>query len=322
MNKEGNAFSGNFGKKRSLVQRKTTTAIKNNVENKQTNQINLVKTTSKSLVKDKQINIPIFIKAASKTDDPFWKTKLLEAYKGIFPRFFSYKNQYLIYQEVDTKNTITMFVPNDPEGAKDTLISFFQDYGKIYPPSYENYQPISNQEQKKTLTWSDYKKKDKEHMIFFYIDNLKNKMKLDNNQYDDLYNLIIQGIETKKVLNKTNIIVDNYNRITEIKGLLYDPVNKIFYLDSKLVPKITKKKKSVNKIHDSTELDFHKNEKPFLMQKWKKYLEVIEKEHKKNKSSGIYTDINTEKNSLIESVCDDYDDYESVTETESMSIYI
>jgi hypothetical protein len=55
------------------------------------------------------------------------------------------------------------------------------------------------------------------------------------------------------------------------------------------------------------------------MQKWKKYLEVIEKEHKKTRSTSGYTDANTEKNSLVESAYDDYDEFDSITETESTS---
>lgn len=232
------------------------------------------------------------------TGDTFWKRKLNEASLGIFPKFFSYKDGSLIYTIGKTKaDTQYKELSQDPKISCEIFISFLKDKGKILSPSdTQNLVQIEEiPEESKPRIWAIYKKKDKEHMIDLYIEQMKKSLSLSDIESNELYRRILEGLnagvfkgksikESKNMKSKTlkeiqddeHIIVDSDNRILLIKGINFSSKSRKFTFDEKLEKQIRPKRSHKENVPIN-----YKRSNNIISSRWKKYLEILDKNQKK-----------------------------------------
>ena len=233
--------------------------------------------TNVSNIQEKQNSfLSIFKESIRYTDDIFWKNKLMDASRGVFPKFFSYKDGELIYGknklELDIKH-----ISNDPKIAVNDFISFLKEKEKIYSSSDIQNMNIEDKfnEPLKIKTWADYKKKDREHMIDFYIEKMERLMKLNDKEIDELKRKILEGIDMK-IFDKNNILVDKDNCITKIEGLCMTK-DRSFIISKSLIDKC-----QIKKPKESSNNSKYIKDKTQFLQKWKKYIETLDKSYKKS----------------------------------------
>lgn len=216
----------------------------------------------------KEIINPIFAECAKITEDNFWVEKFNLAAVGKFPANFYYHDNTLTYRK-GAKNNKIVLSSNIGEAAF-AFMNFLRTNKSIFSPSDEqstldtqfNRVSLSNVE---TLTWEIASKKIKECLISYFIVDMTTMMNLTLDQTNQLREIIQTGIFLN-LFDKNNITLNN-NRIFSISGLLYDPVNKIFYIDPNLAPSTTRtytKKKVTNNAPKDTIPQFDI--------KWQKYI--------------------------------------------------
>lgn len=256
------------------------------------------KTVARPTVVKKEENkdslIPIFKEAIKSCEDPFWRNKLMDASRGIFPKFFSYKDGELIYGKNKTEMQIKR-ISNNPVEAANNFIQFMKETEKIFSPADIQNMSISEKfdEPLKLKTWADYKKKDREHMIDFYIESMEKLMKLNQDELEDLKRKILEGIELK-IFDKTNIIIDKDNRIVKIEGLGMTK-DRSFIISKSLMDKSIIKKPKEN-----SNSSRYVRDKTQFYQKWKKYIETLDKSYRKSNCGGMLSDsASEEENKLI-----------------------
>lgn len=231
-------------------------------------------TTTKSRKSKAQVVIsnPLFTECATLTTDPFWVSIFTQAAIGKFPRGFSYKENILTYKR--GVKTSSIEVPPEAHLAKDTCIMFF---GKMAGILSESDQERTRQEYDrrmlekvalKSCAWTDIKKKKiRDLLIGTFVQDISRIFELTDKEEDQLSTIVSIGFLLGYFQGK-NVAFEN-GRITAIHGLMYDPNNRIFYLDSSLVPKVTKSSKSKKTDEEGKNLSF--------LNLWTKFLESLEK---------------------------------------------
>ena len=134
------------------------------------------------------------------------------------------------------------------------------------------------------LTWEIASKKIKECLISYFIVDMTTMMNLTPDQSNQLRQIIQVGIFSN-LFDKHNIILNN-NRIFSIGGLLYDPQNKIFYIDPNLVPSTSRsypKKKIMSNMPKDTIPQFNIKWEKYI----NKYIEQIDKQYFLQSSSVV-----------------------------------
>lgn len=241
-------------------------------------QRNISKTTVKK--EPEKIHFDIFKKFSEETDNTFWKELFDNASKGKFPKFFFYKDGCLTYANNQKKQLDVFCLTKCDDIELNDIIEFMVKNG-ILPPEDEIdkiEEIVTNCSfETKIRNWGDYKKKDKDHMIEFYIEEMSKSMRLTYVQRNSLNSKILEGIQLG-IFNKNNIFVDKDNRISKIDGLFFSKKVNEFVIDPNLKKNVQKKKKDINSIR-SDDSSYSTNNTLFT--KWKKLLENYEKSYKK-----------------------------------------
>lgn len=174
----------------------------------------------------------VFEECAKLTTDPFWKDVLTKCSYNKFPSGFMYKEGCLTHRR--GKRISKIYLPSTPEEALETTTLFFrekdhicsdQDRDKEEEYLAENVLPLPPIED-----WSQLKKKKKllEVVLNEYIRGVIKNNGLGAGEKDQLTTILnialIQGY-----FNDETVSVSE-NRISEIKGLVYDPQSRLFSL--------------------------------------------------------------------------------------------
>ena len=231
-------------------------------------------------IKIKEIVNEIFVECAKITDDPFWVEKFNAAAIGKFPTNFYYHDGTLIYKK-GAKNNKIILSSNIQESAY-AFINFLRVNKSIFSPLDEQstidtqYDRINSSSNNETLTWEIASKKIKECLISYFVVDMTTMMNLTQYQSNQLRQIIQKGIFSN-LFDKHNITLKN-NRIFSIGGLLYDPQNSLFYIDSNLVSSTNRscsKKKTVNNIPKDTIPQFNIKWDKYI----NKYVEQMDKQY-------------------------------------------
>lgn len=222
----------------------------------------------------------VFQECAAMISDPFWSSIFQQASIGKFPRKFSYRDRLLIYKR--GSKVQTMEVPHTPEEAITACIEFFKKYGGIFSETdqeiarTEHSLRMEHEETKVSLTWSSATKNVQKILVDSFVDSLRKTCSLNKEEEINLRNRINVGI-ILGYFNKDNIVVEN-NDIVEIKGLLFDDVNRIFDIDPRIVPRISKstKKKEINPSPEPRDYSRPKQGMTPMI-KWMKMIDEIDK---------------------------------------------
>ena len=225
----------------------------------------------------KDIIYKIFDDCAVVTEDKFWAEKFNNAAIGKFPPKFSFNDGLLIFKK--GAKCLTLEVSNNPYEASNACIQFFHTNGGIFSEldernsaelQYERTREALNQE---PLTWGNANKKVQENILCYYIENMKNLMKLEKSEAEELRQVIQLGIVSKH-FGKHNINIEN-NRIHSITGLLWNAEARTFYIDPNIKPVTSRtyERKANNQINEPSEKDTI----PQFGSEWDKYLDIINK---------------------------------------------
>ena len=234
-------------------------------------------TTTKSRKSKAQVVIsnPLFTECATLTTDPFWISIFTQAAIGKFPRGFSYKENILTYKRGVKISSIE--VPTEATLAKDACIMFFGKMAGLLSESdqertrHEYDQRMLEKVALKSCTWSDIKKKKiRDLLIGTFVQDISRIFELTDKEDDQLSTIVSIGFLLGHFQGK-NVAFEN-GRITAIHGLMYDPNNRIFYLDASLVPKVTKSSKS-----KKTDEEGKEGKNLSFLNLWVKFLDNLEK---------------------------------------------
>lgn len=284
-----------------------------NIRSKTTFNSNFSSIKGKVPSKSKETSFSIFIlKECSKhTSDPFWKKKLNEASIGIFPKFFSYKNGSLIFSN-GKDNVETVELSNDPIESCKIFINFLKKCGKMFSPTeINNLVEIEIPEEPQIKLWSTYKKKDKEHMIDMYVEQVKLSLSLSDSEENELFRKILEGLNAgafkgktlkdiagkniKDIQNEESIIIDSDNRIVNIKGINFSSKTRKFTFDEKIEKQIVSKFSHKENVPIN-----YKKTTNLISSRWKKYLEILDKNKKRQETIIVNIEEETSDNSDID----------------------
>jgi len=229
----------------------------------------------------KEIVNEIFVDCAKVTEDPFWVERFNLAAIGKFPTNIYYHDNTLTYKKGAKNNKIIL--SSNIRDAATAFIDFLRINKSIFSPLDEQstldqeFNRINSSSNTEILTWQTASKKIKECLISHFIIDMGVLMNLTTEQSNQLRQVIQTGIFSN-LFDKNNITLNN-NRIFSIGGLLYDPDNKIFYIDPNLTPSSVhsySKKKTLNN-------NVPKDTIPQFNTKWNKYInkyvEQIDKQY-------------------------------------------
>ena len=237
-------------------------------------------TAKSKKTKVKEIVNEIFVECAKVTEDPVWVEKFNLAAIGKFPTNFYYHDNTLTYKK-GAKNTKIILSSNIRDAAL-SFINFLRVNKSIFSPLDEQstlnleFDRINSAPNTEVLTWELVTKKIKECLISHFIIDMTRMMNLLPDQSNQLRKIIQTGIFSN-LFDKNNIMLKN-DRIFSIGGLLYDPENKIFYIDPSLVPSTNRsypKKKVVNNMPKDTIPQFNAKWDRYI----NKYVEQIDKQY-------------------------------------------
>ena len=256
----------------------------------------VVALTAKSKkTKVKEIINEIFVECAKVTEDPFWVEKFNLAAIGKFPTNFYYHDNTLTYKKGAKTNKVIL--SSNIRDAALSFMNFLRVNKSIFSPLDEQstlnqeFDRINSSLNTEILTWEIATKKIKECLISHFIIDMTRMMNLLPDQSNQLRQIIQTGIFSN-LFDKNNIILKN-DRIFSIGSLLYDPQNKIFYIDSNLVPSTNRsypKKKATNNMPKDTIPQFNIKWDKYI----NKYVEQIDKQYFLQSSSTTISTIDTD----------------------------
>lgn len=183
----------------------------------------------------KKIINPIFIDLSEQTSDTYWQHIFENCAYGKFPKGkgVGYKNGELKVKKGN--DTTTIVLPDDNiDKCFKLVLNIFQNIAGMKSKKDES-QRIKNIQDKiddisdsNIDTWNKIKKKKiREKILLLYTINLKNKLKLSDDETASLYTLLTQNIQNN-VINNEDIHM-NDGHITYICNLKYDPTRRYFY---------------------------------------------------------------------------------------------
>jgi hypothetical protein len=214
--------------------------------------------------------------------DEFWIEKFNKASLNKFPPFFSYSDG-ILYNKREKKEYSLDLTQIEPEDLNNSIIEFFHKYGNIY--SNDDINNVKNntesessddeeeEEEDKEEVWTEFSKKNQMNMIYYYVDKISKKMKLSNNESEQMKQLILLNI-SNKIFNKSNIIVKD-SKIVEFTELFWDKTNREFYVNPALKVKAVKITRSLNKDIDY-KVKYDVNRIPYFLAEWEKYCQYLE----------------------------------------------
>lgn len=229
----------------------------------------------------KDVTNKIFAEYMEIIDDAFWIEKFKNASMGKFPSKFTYKDDTLFYKK-GTKSSSLELPKNKIEGVN-ACMEFFRIHGGIFSPidlqkAAEQQQKRANETPQQELSWGTANKKMQECLLSYYVLSMKDIMKLNNTEMEQLRQTINLGI-INKFFGKHNIEVKN-KRIHSIDGLLWNDDKRQFYINPGVTPSssrgYTRKKNGPPAIDPNL-----KDTIPNFGTKWCKYIDGLNKKWEK-----------------------------------------
>ena len=232
--------------------------------------------------KRKEIVHKIFSDFANIITDPFWIEKFTNASIGKLPTKFSFNNGVLKYKK-GTKTYSKELLNSNLESAYE-CIKFFNTYGLFSNNDISKTNEQIGEIKTEILTWENANENVKELLIGYYINDMMKVMELTKLEVKQLKQTIMVGISFK-LLKKTHFFVED-NRLVKINNILWDDVNRIFFIDESLKSGIKPdnskyKDQSSNKDTNTISLIWDKYIN-ILNNKIEKYNRIIEKKQVSN----------------------------------------
>jgi hypothetical protein len=201
----------------------------------------------------------IFADCAAISSDPFWCDIFTEAASNQLPPYFSYTNGELKYRKRGVASIIQ--VPSDPITASLLLMKTFEEKSNLISPN----RPIVNQlitpAVRELITWSSLSANNRLCLRLRYIHDVAREKKLSKNEINQLRQLINIGF-TQRYFD-THSITMNYDRISQLSGLLWHEPERRFSLAGYLKPTVTRQ--STKKVPPS-------KRKTSLLNIWRDYM--------------------------------------------------
>ena len=229
---------------------------------------------SKKQKNKKKLVHPIFLNFQPYTTDSFWIKKFNLFANGKLPKYFSFQDMKLSFQK--SSEVSCLFTDDDLSNTK-MCIQFFQTYGGIYSQLDEKLVSEelteSDYSQPETKVWLKLDKKSQELIIKDYVDQMTIVLKLTKKEANLLLQTILLAVSDKS-FNKSNNIVYQHGKITEIKNLMWDQ-DKQFKINYTSVKK---------KLADSQTDDYPKDMMTQIQTKMNKYHDYYDKKYEKYKN--------------------------------------
>lgn len=249
---------------------------------------------------NKEIVNPIFEEYCKCTDDPFWKEKFTNASYNKFPKNFFFSEGKLSFKKGPKilQQELTSSVFQNAENC----MEFFRFHGRLFSSMDQNNSTknhMSSNLDREFLTWDKYNRKTQSVLLSYFTWEEKDRKMLTREEHKCFRKLIEIGILNRNI-DKSNITMVG-NRITEIKGLIWDENTRNFSLEEKIkapASRSSKKKDNNDNIDD-------KDCEPKFHGKWMKYTKrLIEISNK-----GKVSESRKEDNPDSESVNSESDSY-------------
>lgn len=259
----------------------------------------VIDTKKKGKIVKEVINGIFLIKIKDLTDE-FWVEKFQKASINKFPQFFSCKNNILFYKKEKKEFNLDLTDIVEDE-LNEKIIDFFHLYGNIYSSNDytkyikvntdENIDEISDEENDEETFWTSFSKKNQMNLVYYYIEDVSKKMKLTNNESEQMKKLILTNI-SNKLFNKANIIIEN-KKISDFPDMFWDKNTRMFYTNPNLKIKSIKMSRNMNKNNDYVTV-YNINRIPYFVAEWEKYCQYLETKINdyKNKTSIIEPPVN------------------------------
>lgn len=185
---------------------------------------------------NKKVIYPLFLTYAELTTDIFWVKKFQLWANGKLPKFFTVIDHTITF---DKKNIHATWTPtNNPEQDVLSCISFFTVHAGLYSKKDEQNAKLiesssdSSEHEAIEYGWTNFNKYKQELLIRSYVNELaKSELQLTDKEKKLLLQLIRLGIATKNIQN--NAIEINQNKISNIKGVLWNPQTREFRIHVK-----------------------------------------------------------------------------------------
>lgn len=225
----------------------------------------------------------IFYDCSEVISDEYWKKKLIQASKGKFPAKFSYSDGMLIF----TKNSkhVATELPDDLSQMACVVCQFFRTYGHISSPNDE-FQVRQITITKDELNWKKAKKRCKENLIAFYIQDITSDYNLSQKEKKSCFNKILSYLINKQI-SPSGIFIEN-NRIKEIENLYFDSEERNFFVKSFSKVSENKNIKRIE-IHGASPNDIF----PRFAHLWKDRCEKLTKKLNKGDEEAVHINYTT-----------------------------
>lgn len=226
----------------------------------------------KRKIKNSDIINPIFDQCAEVIEDKYWKDIFASASKGIFPRSFTYNNNYLIYHYGNQKTRVE--VPENVREAISVCITFFQAEAGLYSNSDMDEMTQYSLTEEIAKEWKDIKSvKIREFLIDRYLERVAKKYQISSETKKQLETLVYMAL-LHKDLDKSHIVYQN-GMVVCIQGLQYNVELGTFELDPSLIKR--KRGETSRKLEQSDDDDDEEevenvNHKISLEKKWEKFI--------------------------------------------------
>jgi|688.fasta_scaffold151546_3 hypothetical protein len=235
--------------------------------------------------KRKEIVHKIFSDFANIITDTFWIEKFNNASIGKLPTKFSFSNGVLKYKK-GNKTYSKELLNSNLETAYE-CIKFFNTYGLFSNNDISKSNEQIGEIKSEILTWENANENVKELLIGYYINDMMKVMELNKSEVKQLKQTIMMGISLK-LLKKTHFFVEE-NRLIKINNILWDNVNRKFFIDESLKSSIKAdnskyKEQTSNKDINTISLIWDKYIN-ILNNKIEKYNKIIDKKQLSNINS-------------------------------------
>ena len=214
---------------------------------------------------------PIFIKLSERTDDPDWKSILLDAGKGKFPKGFFYNGNNLVYRQ---NNKI---IPINDKTTVNKFIDFVRECNgfrsRMDSEREKDIERERNQSVNIITKWENINSKHiKKQLVNEYIEKLKKRYGLNVDESNRLSTLIHLNL-TEDIIKK-NIVIEN-GKVEDIKTILWNESARTFYLKGEEFFK------KINFTYDNIGYDMSENSlstyQVDTLKEWKKFLKDFNK---------------------------------------------
>jgi len=181
---------------------------------------------------------PIFERCLPLVDDPYWRSLLSQAARGKFPRGFTYRGNVLYHRR--GSRTVNITLPTDDAVSSLGLtLTFFRNQGGLRSSLDHDRDRQAVDDQLRghlaPLTWDAAKRHKglKDLLINGYVKRMVIQYQLDPSETERLRTLIHMGLMSRQLDH--GITIANYE-IVDIEGLVYDPIDRRFRLETTISP--------------------------------------------------------------------------------------